>query len=693
MRSRPRARLAGCAALVACLTLSLAAATAESASTTLYVDAGSVGGQCSDARTASVVSSTTPLCTLTKAAQLVTDGGTILVRAGTYPKLTVDRAFAQRVTIKAFPGELPELRGAHLPITARNVRLEHFRVTDITETEGDHLELVDNDMSPSGIVLNGNDNLAQGNYIHDLRIVFDENSTAARCHSLWRLDGENDQNHDGQYDYPLSQTGGIAPRCGHAFRVKGTNNVIRGNFVMKVPADGVQATATSNLLVEGNHFEDIAVQSSADGGDPLEHTDGTQLLGENKNSVFRNNVYIDTRGLLAMLDKNNQWPTNLRVENNVFHTATKDTGRGIGCIHASAVTGMTIVNNTCWGAGDFDPRIRISDGTPTTSDISETTGVVLKNNIIERYVTEGTVGVTEDYNLIKRYEAVAGPGLGTHSSIGEPAFVADDPLLRLASGSAGIDAGTSDGAPGRDREGRLRCDEISVTNTGGGTQPYFDLGAHEFGSGGASCRPAYSDVVSASRPVSYWRAGEPSGIVAIDRMGANPGAYAGALALGQPGAVAGDTAVRLKGSGQIKVPDSASLDTGDAFTVEMWVKLAVLRTTMGLASKGSYLVYLDSAGYVNLRKPGVGAVTRSTAAISDTSAYHHVVVAKSGAAARIYIDGVNQTGTVTNRAIGNTTSALLLGNGSGYLNGTLDEVALYPRALAASEVADHYAAR
>lgn len=145
--------------------------------------------------------------------------------------------------------------------------MEQFRVTDITEVFGEGIEIAGNDMSPHGIVLQGHNNLVEGNYVHDLRIVFDEGSTAGRCHPQWRLTTSNDQNGDGVYDYPLSQTGGIAPRCGYAFRIQGANHVIRDNTVRKVPADGVQAFKTANLLVERNRFEDVAVQSSDDGGD------------------------------------------------------------------------------------------------------------------------------------------------------------------------------------------------------------------------------------------------------------------------------------------------------------------------------------------------------------------------------------------------------------------------------------------
>src|SRR4051794_38904282 len=97
----------------------------------------------------------------------------------------------------------------------------------------------------------------------------------------------------------------------------------------------------------------------------------------------------------------------------------------------------------------------------------------------------------------------------------------------------------------------------------------------------------YSALVAADGAASAWRLGEPSGSIAHDAVGSNAGAFVGGVALGQPGAVAGDASVALDGaSGYVRVPDSPSLDTGDSFSAELWLRLGRSGVSQGLVSKG-----------------------------------------------------------------------------------------------------------
>jgi hypothetical protein len=197
--------------------------------------------------------------------------------------------------------------------------------------------------------------------------------------------------------------------------------------------------------------------------------------------------------------------------------------------------------------------------------------------------------------------------------------------------------------------------------------------------------------------VSYWRLGEPSGNPACDSFGSNAGSYQGGYSLGRVGALAGDpdTAVALDGStGQVSVPHASSLDVGDSFTVEAWVR----RNSFGapdyqaIASQGAnaWLVAFNAGNRLVLRQAKVGDLVSSTTTVTDTG-WHHVAVTKNGSSVHLYIDGVDRTGSVRNRTMANNTLPLSIGQSSGtsYFDGTLDEVALYGTALGASTIAAH----
>jgi hypothetical protein len=209
----------------------------------------------------------------------------------------------------------------------------------------------------------------------------------------------------------------------------------------------------------------------------------------------------------------------------------------------------------------------------------------------------------------------------------------------------------------------------------------------------------YSNAITATGGlVSYWRLGESSGTAACDSWGSNAGGYQGGYTLGRLGAIAGEpnTAVGLDGaSGTVSVPHSSSLDVGDTFTIEAWVKRASFGSPayQAIASQGAnaWLLAFSSGNRLVLRKATVGDLVNSTRTITDTG-WHHVAATKAGATVHLYIDGADVTGTVTNRTMANNTLALSLGQSSGgsFWNGTLDEVALYRAALTASQVKSHY---
>ena len=239
------------------------------------------------------------------------------------------------------------------------------------------------------------------------------------------------------------------------------------------------------------------------------------------------------------------------------------------------------------------------------------------------------------------------------------------------------------------------------------SQLLWDAG-FDFGDGGGGEEPPpppppppsgpWVDTVLADDPISFWRLGEASGTTAADVLARNAGTYLTGTVRGVPGAISGNTAITTPTAGAtgVRVPDAATLDTGDAFTIEAWVKRGSINRTAGLFNRGSgsFHVIFNGTNQIVLRKAGVGAIATSTAKLTDTAAFHHVAVTKAGSTVRIYLDGANVTGPVTNRTLVNAADVLRLGtDGGAGFGGTIDEVALYDHALSASRIAAHVAAR
>jgi hypothetical protein len=206
-----------------------------------------------------------------------------------------------------------------------------------------------------------------------------------------------------------------------------------------------------------------------------------------------------------------------------------------------------------------------------------------------------------------------------------------------------------------------------------------------------ACDPAQSVV-------GCWRFGEaPGATAAVDASPyANNGTYLGGVVLGVPGAVAGDTAARFDGANDtVRVPDSSSLDVGDSFSAEGWIKRSSTAKSYELMNKGAnglQLVVMSAASgdQVWLRKAGVTTIARSSVGV-PAGGYHHIMVTKNGVnSARIYIDGVDVTVPVSGvQIVQNTTFPLTFGSAAG-ASADYDEFALYGRALSAGEVAARF---
>lgn len=225
----------------------------------------------------------------------------------------------------------------------------------------------------------------------------------------------------------------------------------------------------------------------------------------------------------------------------------------------------------------------------------------------------------------------------------------------------------------------------------------------------------YYDEVIADAPVGYWRLGEISGTSAADSGSSGiAGTYSGGYTLDQTSLIATDSAnkaVLLNGStGHVLLTNSTTLRFLGSYTLECLVKFAAFPSSgasawfLGKAydagtNKSNYAMSVAVAGSVKTLEVGCYDGTTGQGASYDVSSWttgtiYHVVGSFDGTNYRLYINGTN---VATNAGTGNHTSgrALNIGRESNsfanqsYLNGTIDEVAVFNTKLSDTRIAAH----
>lgn len=157
----------------------------------------------------------------------------------------------------------------------------------------------------------------------------------------------------------------------------------------------------------------------------------------------------------------------------------------------------------------------------------------------------------------------------------------------------------------------------------------------------------------------------------------------------------------------ITVADTTTLKITGDLTLSAWVKRTGGNATyrgivgkMAIVGGTNYKGYTLQMGNDNKFRFAVAHnLTTTDRVISNTtytdSNWHHVVGVKSSGNLYLYVDGVLQTDTLSGATITDTGAALTIGRiysstDDFYFVGPIDEVAVYSRALSASEVLANY---
>ncbi|WP_344018859.1 PKD domain-containing protein, partial [Microlunatus capsulatus] len=215
----------------------------------------------------------------------------------------------------------------------------------------------------------------------------------------------------------------------------------------------------------------------------------------------------------------------------------------------------------------------------------------------------------------------------------------------------------------------------------------------------------YGQQVYGDSPLFFWRLDETSGSTVADATEARTaGNVAAGVTLGGPSPVTAGKAAAFDGStGTIATARTFTNPT--AYSEEVWFSTTTTNggKLMGFGDQqsgysGNYdrHIYLENSGQLTFGVWTGQANTTTTPATYNDGRWHHMVATQDPTAGmRLYVDGVlvGTNGQTSNQGytgywrIGGDTS---WGGNSSFLAGSLDEAAVYPYALSATQVAAHY---
>jgi hypothetical protein len=220
------------------------------------------------------------------------------------------------------------------------------------------------------------------------------------------------------------------------------------------------------------------------------------------------------------------------------------------------------------------------------------------------------------------------------------------------------------------------------------------------GDGGMS----YPERVIADAPLAYWRLGEKTGAIAKDEMGRYSGVIKGSVFVDRPGVVTGNAAMRFDGSsGYIDFGDVLDFAGRAPFSIEAWVLPEAIdsasRTFVSKIAGGGlyngYSVFLnDTRGCHFVLCVDENDCPSPRAPAPLLARFTHIVATYDGTIAQIYYDGARVSSGSYTKAMINNAAPLLVGRepNGGAFAGSLDEVAIYDRALPEAAIQAHFMA-
>jgi hypothetical protein len=193
--------------------------------------------------------------------------------------------------------------------------------------------------------------------------------------------------------------------------------------------------------------------------------------------------------------------------------------------------------------------------------------------------------------------------------------------------------------------------------------------------------------------VSYYKMDETSGSTMVDSVGSNNGTISGAT-INQTGKIG--KCYSFDG-----VNDNVRINLGSALTnysISLWGRINNTSNNYWFMSGDGAggnrfpdIVYENGGHKILFRGDDMDSGVRTNTSIS-TNTWYHVVITSTGTTKKIYLNGSDDTNTLASRTT--VFNAALRfgerGDGTGDLNGLLDEIGIWNRVLSATEVTKLY---
>ncbi|MFC1756465.1 LamG-like jellyroll fold domain-containing protein [Patescibacteria group bacterium] len=194
-----------------------------------------------------------------------------------------------------------------------------------------------------------------------------------------------------------------------------------------------------------------------------------------------------------------------------------------------------------------------------------------------------------------------------------------------------------------------------------------------------------------------------TGAEVLDQAGSNNG-NASSSGISNANAVIGKVGQALDfnnaSTHNIQVPYNSSLNMTTALTVSAWVNLdqvinrGILEKTIGGTVNEQYLMFAEASRLKFRLVKNSSLTTIQSNSIISADTWYHVSGTWDGSIMKLFVNGVQQTQTANVASpIDSGTGTLFigsLGSSAYYMDGTLDEVRIYNRALSVDEINQLY---